>query len=287
MKAEISIAIIQMTSTDSPDQNFKTIYNLLDSISDPIDWAFFPENSMYMKIDENSPKIAFDLNEKYFVELQDLCKRKQFPVLLGSVPVKKPMGVFNSTVVVNAINSVAVYDKIHLFDVDVEGEVVSRESDNFVAGNETIVLSKDGWRLGLSICYDLRFSELYSQYVKDEVDVLLVPSAFLPTTGEAHWQVLLRARAIENQCYVVAPAQVGTHKGTSQTGTNQKTRHTYGHSMVVDPWGRILCDMGQEETPRLEIVNLSKEEIKKVKTQIPMKQHRKILWDKPQKGESR
>lgn len=277
MKSEIKIAVVQMTSTENVEENLNTLVGLINSVSEPIDWIFTPENTLYMRVEDNKTEFYFDLTEKYFLVLQKLSQQKQVPILLGSVPVKKNDGIFNSSVVVNAINSVSVYDKIHLFDVDVKGEKSLRESDRFKSGEETIVLSKDSWRLGLSICYDLRFSELYSQYVNDEVDIINVPSAFLKTTGEAHWHVLLRARAIENQCYVVAPAQVGTHVGPSG-----KVRSTYGHSLVVSPWGEILVDL-KTQSPKIEIVTLKKSEIQKVRQQIPMMKHRKLVFDRPSK----
>lgn len=264
----------QLSSSDDIESNFQQIYKLVSEINEPIDWVMFPENALYMKIDADSPGVSFDLSEDYFKKLQELCKEKQFPIVLGSVPVKKSGKVFNSTVVVNAVNSAAVYDKIHLFDVDVSGEKSLRESDQYSHGKETIVISRDGWRMGLSICYDLRFAELYSQYVKDQVDVLLVPAAFLKTTGKAHWHVLLRARAIENQCYVVAPAQVGPNRGKSGN-----VRETFGHSLIVDPWGEVICDM-LESPPAIEIVTLSKEKIEEVRKQIPMINHRKLQPEK-------
>lgn len=270
MKKEISIALVQLTSTDNVDYNFKIIYDLISQITENVDWVVLPENALYFRIDEQSPKVSFDLTESYFQDLQKLCERKQFPIILGAIPVKKEGHIYNSTVVVNAINSAAIYDKIHLFDVEVEGERSVRESDQFKPGKETIVISRDGWRLGMSICYDLRFAELYSQYVKDQVDIIFVPAAFLSTTGKAHWHVLLRARAIENQCYVVAPAQSGKHSGLSG-----KVRETYGHSLIVDPWGEVICDMG-EASPNIAILKLSKDKIEKVKKQIPMIHHRKL-----------
>ena len=273
MKKDISIALIQLSSSDNVEENFKLIYELVSHIDEPVDWVVLPENALYMRIDEQSPDAAFDLTEPYFTKLQELCKEKQFPIILGSVRVKKPEGIFNSTVVVNAVNSAAVYDKIHLFDVEVEGEKSLRESDQYNAGGETIVISREGWRMGLSICYDLRFAELYSQYLKDQVDVLMVPAAFLKTTGKAHWHVLLRARAIENQCYVVAPAQMGPNIGKSG-----KVRDTYGHSLIVDPWGEVVCDL-LESTPAVEVVTLTKDKIESVRKQIPMFQHRKLQRD--------
>src|SRR5690606_14018795 len=129
-----------------------------------------------------------------------------------------------------------VYSKIHLSDVEVDGAPPVRESDHFWPGEKAETWQILVWRFGLSICFDFRFAELYAHYA-GVLDAILIPSAFLVPTGEAHWNVLIRARVIENQAFVIAPAQTGAHR--SETGA---VRKTYGHSMVVDPWGRVLLD---------------------------------------------
>jgi nitrilase len=129
---------------------------------------------------------------------------------------------------------VARYDKIHLFDVLVEGDSkrVYQESAGVEPGNELVVADTPFGRIGLSVCYDLRFPEMFRGLAASEMDLLMVPSAFTAVTGKVHWEVLLRARAIENLCYVVAPAQAGRHEGG---------RETYGDSLIVDPWGEVLA----------------------------------------------
>ncbi|MCB1083066.1 MAG: hypothetical protein KDK61_02050 [Simkania sp.] len=247
------MALIQISSTDNVEENFKQIYKLISEIPQNVDWVVLPENALYMRIDNDAPQVTFDLSEKYFHQLQELCKEKQFPVLLGSVPVRKANKVYNSTVVVNAVNSAAIYDKIHLFDVDVKGEKSLRESELYSAGSETIVLSREGWRFGLSICYDLRFAELYTQYLKDHVDVLLVPSAFLKTTGAAHWHVLLRARAIENQCYVVLAGNVGNLPQVKNMDIQ------YAQSAILTPCDFVFSRDGiaADSTPNTEMLILA------------------------------
>ena len=132
----------------------------------------------------------------------------------------------------------AQYDKIHLFDTGVIGTAASKESDIFVPGNRAVLAPTSAGRLGLSICYDLRFPHLYRDLAKAGAELLAVPSNFLETTGRAHWHVLLRARAIENGCYVLAPAQCGE----SRPG-----KRSFGHSLIVDPWGEVLADAGADE----------------------------------------
>ena len=160
--------------------------------------------------------------------------------------------------------------KPYLFDVDVVGAPQARESAAFSYGAKAQVITLNGWKIGLSICYDLRFSELYSKYAQKNVDVILVPSAFLVPTGKAHWHSLLRARAIESQAFIVAAAQSGDHQNA-----NAQHRYTYGHSLVVDPWGVVLKDL---ETPGadLAVVELDSAQLKKVREQIPMAKHRRL-----------
>lgn len=131
----------------------------------------------------------------------------------------------------------ARYDKIHLFDVDLPGGLRSRESDRYRAGEQAVVAGLPWGRLGMTVCYDLRFPMLYWDLARAGADFLAVPSAFTRTTGKAHWHALLRARAIETGCYVIAPAQCGDHAGG---------RESYGHSLVVEPWGGIVADGGEQ-----------------------------------------
>jgi predicted amidohydrolase len=162
---------------------------------------------------------------------------------------------------------VARYRKIHLFDVDIPGGATLRESDATAAGADAVVIDIDGAPVGLSICYDLRFPELYRALVKDRgAQVLLVPSAFTAHTGAAHWHVLLRARAIEDQAWVVAPAQWGRQ--------NEK-RESYGHSLVVDPWGSIVGEQADDDG--VVVATLEGAAVEKRRTQMPCLTHA-VLW---------
>ncbi len=271
-KEKIKVALVQMTSTDDVEANQKQILSLLSEIekSESIDLVVFPENSLFLRVDSGSNVQSFDLSEAFFLELQEFCLRSKAKILLGSLPVKEAQSVSNAMVLVCSEEPPrVVYRKIHLFDVEVEGQKPVRESDQFRHGSQTAIINLYGWKLGLSICYDLRFSELYLKYAKAEVDAILVPSAFLVPTGQAHWHILLRARAIECQSYVLAPAQGGIHKG-KKSGE----RETFGHSLAVDPWGRIICEISV--SPSFEVVELSLKELQRVRKQIPMKDHRRL-----------
>jgi len=181
----------------------------------------------------------------------------------GSVPLlsRDPGKVTNTCLVFDAGGArVARYDKIHLFGLDTETERY-HESVTVAAGSTTIAVDSPFGRLGLSICYDLRFPELYRRLAP--VDIIFVPSAFTATTGRAHWEILLRARAIENLAYVVAPAQGGTHANG---------RQTHGHTMVIDPWGRVLDCL--PEGPGVVVAEIDSAERSRLRASLPALEHR-------------
>jgi predicted amidohydrolase len=177
---------------------------------------------------------------------------------------------FNSSLVFSPLGQCLTrYDKIHLFRFD-NGQERFDESRTLLAGSQPAsfeLCSTDGqtWRVGLSVCYDLRFPELYRSYARAGIDLLLVPSAFTHTTGQAHWEVLLRARAIENLAFVAAPAQGGLH---------ENGRRTWGHSMLVDPWGRILAQ--REEGPGVVLAELDWGRLLECRQQLPALEHRRL-----------
>ena len=160
----------------------------------------------------------------------------------------------------------AVYRKLHLFDVDVPG-MRFHESDTCVPGDEVVVADSPAGRLGLSICYDLRFPELYRAHVDQGAQLLAVPSAFTATTGKAHWEPLLRARAIETQCYVLAPGQVGHHDDGG-------LRHSHGHSMIIDPWGAVVAQCS--DGPGRALAELDLQRVAQVRKGMPVAAHRKV-----------
>lgn len=161
---------------------------------------------------------------------------------------------------------VARYDKIHLFDAMVEdAQGQYRESDTFEPGEEVVVIDTPAGRLGLAICYDLRFPELFRKLREQGAEWVSLPSAFTWTTGDAHWHALLRARAIENQLWMVAPGQ---------GGQNSERRRTYGHSMIVDPWGRVLSEIGEGQG--VVTADLDQERLREIRAQMPVWEHRRL-----------
>lgn len=178
----------------------------------------------------------------------------------GSLSVRRDDGkLANRTYVINPSGDVAAtYDKIHMFDVSLDGGERYNESGTFEPGTKAVTVDLPWGRLGLTICYDLRFPHLFRQLAQAGCHFLTVPSAFTRATGQAHWHVLLRARAIETGCFVFAPAQTGTHAGG---------RKTYGHALIVNPWGGVVVDRGEE--PGLILANVDPAEVAKARAKIP------------------
>jgi predicted amidohydrolase len=269
----MKVSVVQMQSVDSWEVNFERLRHFL---SDPEmknrDLICFPENSLYLRVVEGE-KIPFKtLDWEGFKELSKIARTLSSNLHLGSLPLEEGDLRYNASVFVSREGSVKVsYQKIHLFDIHLEGKKPIRESDVFQEGRSPQLLTHEDWKIGQSICYDLRFSELYSKYAAEEADVILIPAAFLVSTGKAHWDILVRARAIESQCYVLASCQWGEHRSVKSPGA---TRWTYGNTMIVDPWGEVVARA--ENGDQVLHADLRKSVIQKVREQIPMKNHRRL-----------
>lgn len=269
---ELKIALCQMTSIDEVESNLMQIESLIDSIpkSSGVRLAVFPENSLYMRLREGESVRGLLPQDECFSVLSALARERQMHLHL-TTPFRIDGHLYNSSLWVTDQGEVkATYQKMHLFDIALKEGPTVRESDVFRHGSSPSVIEVDGWSIGESICYDLRFAELYSIYARRGVDVILAPAAFLTKTGEAHWDLLVRTRALESQCYLLAPAQAGTHRGQSPG-----VRETYGHSLVVDPWGVVLERLG-EKRPGVSVQTLKRSEIERVRMQVPMKDHRRL-----------
>lgn len=209
----------------------------------------------YELCNEIAEEIPGPSTEKLF----SIAKENNVHILAGSIYEKTPdqNKVYNTSILIDNSGWVnAKYRKIHLFKAQVDGKYID-ESKTFLAGDLPVVGKIGKFKVGLSICFDLRFPELYREYYKQGVDIIAIPSSFTYRTGEAHWETLLRARAIENQCYVLAPNQVGIGNGV----------RTYGHSMIVGPWGDILIEAGDREASIL-FSSISKGELTSRRAQI-------------------
>lgn len=270
-KTGLRSILLQMNSNEDVARNVSQIEDLLRPVAPgAVDIICLPENSLYMRVGRKRPLQSLELHDRAFELLQKICERLNAAMMVGSLPLRESDGVTNATVFLKPNEKPAVvYRKIHLFDVDVAGQPPIRESETFRPGRDPSVVVWRNWRLGLSICYDLRFAELFSHYGEEQVDAILVPSAFLVPTGQAHWHVLLRARAIENQCYVLAAAQAGVH----QNGVGD-TRETFGHTLVVDPWGEILAEGSAHDAELISVV-LDENRVEQVRQQMPQARHRR------------
>jgi deaminated glutathione amidase len=236
------VGLIQMQSGLEPDANLTAAAAAIEEAkSGGADYVLTPEmtNILALKRDDLFAKIVAEESDPTLARLREMARKLSIYVHIGSLAIKaSPDKAANRSFLIDRGGDViARYDKIHMFDVDLAGGESYRESNNFRAGELAVVADLPWGRLGLTVCYDLRFPALYRALAEAGASFLAIPSAFTRQTGEAHWHVLQRARAIENGCFVFAAAQGGRH---------QNGRETFGHSLVIDPWGRILAEGGTE-----------------------------------------
>lgn len=274
-KEELRVALVQMSSKEDVQENYQFILDVLGKIEKSkhqVDLICFPENSLFMRVNDKLAVKIIDLEDLFFTKVAAITKTLRCFIHLGSFATKINDKIYNSTVWVNPRGERRLgYQKMHLFDIELEGQKAIQESATFAHGEIPKIQNVFGWNVGESICYDIRFAELYNYYARNNVDLILIPAAFLATTGKSHWEILVKARAIESQAYVLASCQSGEHK--NQDG---EVRQTFGHSMLVDPWGREILNM--KEDIGYEIKTISKSNILRVRRQIPMTQHRRDFF---------
>lgn len=231
------VAAIQMQSTPYRRDNLAQARALLDEAlkNDP-NIVAFPENMTLLTNDSNLVRESAEtLKGPTIQTLQEWAAEEDIWLLAGSLPLIAPGGkIYNSSVLFSPEGEIhARYDKIHLFDVDVPGDQKYLESKNVKPGTKVVTAETPWGNLGLSVCYDIRFPELYRKHASAGAHAIFIPAAFTAITGAAHWDILTRARAVENQCYVIAPGQ---------TGSPYPGRECYGHTRIVDPWGRVVAE---------------------------------------------
>lgn len=264
------IAIIQMTSLADPAHNIEVIENHLKSLStQAVDCVLLPENALIFGVDKDDyHRYAKPLCQGFLYQsMAEMARAYQLMIVIGSMPVLTERGVTTTCVAIDAKGKyLAHYDKLHMFDAKInDAQGIYTESNYFVAGNELTVMDSPIGQCGLSICYDLRFPQLYNQLAKLGAKVLLVPAAFTYLTGKAHWQTLLTARAIETQSWVVGANQTGTSNG----------RQTWGHSMIVNPWGEIVAELETEEGTLVADIDLAL--VEHIRSAMPMMSHSRFL----------
>ncbi|MEM8787885.1 MAG: carbon-nitrogen hydrolase family protein [Pseudomonadota bacterium] len=262
------VALVQLISSDDPRDNLRAATELIRrAAANGAALVATPEvtNCVSLSRDRQRDVLRTEADDPVLAGLRDLAAELSVHLLIGSLALRTDGPRFaNRSVLVGPAGEIrARYDKIHMFDVQIGPEEVYRESDSYRPGTEATLASLGAATLGLSICYDLRFPHLYRALAQAGAGIIAVPSAFTRPTGAAHWEVLLRARAIETGCFVIAPAQTGRHP--AQPGLRR--RETHGHSMIIDPWGRVLLNMGTP--PGTAAVDLDLAQIAKARARIP------------------
>lgn len=263
------VALLQMTSGISPAENGDALTRAARTAADGgAQMLFAPEMAGLLDRDRAraSQHVGDFAGSPYFAAAVAAARENHLWIHAGSIPHAGVDGKWRnrSFVVDDRGECAAMYDKIHLFDVDLANGESWRESNAYAAGERAVMVDTPVGKLGLTICYDLRFGELFYAYARAGADIIAVPAAFTRPTGEAHWELLLRARAIECGAWIIAPAQNGEHADG---------RATWGHSMVIDPWGRVAHDSGAKNG--VAIVDMDLSLAANARAQIPQLQHRR------------
>ncbi len=270
MTQPLTIACLQLNAGSDIQENAEAITALAEQACDRgAQLLALPENAYFMRGDDRTAPPAETMDSHPGIaHARALATRLSCWMLVGSVFVSSGKRWANRCLLINPQGQLAAqYDKIHLFDIDFGDGETYRESDRIAAGKRMALAELPCGRLGMSICYDVRFPGLYRALAHDGAIACAVPSAFTHRTGQAHWHVLLRARAIENGCYIIAPAQCGTHPGG---------RRTYGHSLIIDPWGEVLAEAG-EDAPGVTLATIDPVRVDAVRRRLPVLQHERAL----------
>ena len=269
----MKVALLQISSSDCPEQNLERVLGMIrEAVSERADIICTPEvtNCISASRSHQLSVLKHEENDPTLAGLRQAARDLGVWLCVGSLALKThdEDGRFaNRSFVIGSDGEVvARYDKIHMFDVEVSEQETYRESDGYRPGNAAVTVETPFGCFGMSICYDLRFPHLYRDLATAGAEILLVPAAFSPVTGKAHWRPLLQARAIENGCFVLAAAQTGTHEVT-----RGKSRTTYGHSLAVSPWGEIIADAGREQG--IVYVDIDLEEVGTARRRVPSLSH--------------
>jgi predicted amidohydrolase len=271
-----TVAAVQMRSTDDRERNLRTAEALAaEAAGRGAQVIAFPENVADLRAEGSVGPPAEPLNGPTALRFAAMAARHRAWILAGTIALRNAHGRkrLNASILFAPDGAVAaVYRKMHLFDVAIPGCAEFRESKTVAAGDTPVVAATPLATFGLSICYDLRFPELYRHLAIAGADVLFVPSAFTAYTGRSHWTALLRARAIENLAYVVAPAQWGRHHAE---------RNSYGHTSVIDPWGRVVAERARGTGVVLARIDLAR--VARLRRELPALDHvrRELLGGRP------
>src|SRR5689334_14391133 len=267
-RLSFNAAMIQMRSGLDPAANLAGALDLIDRAKQArADYVLTPEmtNILAARREQLFAKIVAEEQDVTLATLREVARKLAIYIHIGSLAVKaSPEKAANRSFLIDRRGDVvARYDKIHMFDVDLAGGESYRESNTYRPGELAMLADLPWGRLGLTVCYDLRFPALYRALAEAGASFLAIPSAFTRQTGEAHWHVLLRARAIENGCFVFAAAQAGKH---------EVGRQTYGHSLIVSPWGEILVE-ADGDTPGVIVADVDMGQVQEARSRVPSLQH--------------
>lgn len=239
------VGLVQMTSSDDPSENLANATTFVEkAVAGGARFVLTPEvtNCVSASRPRQNEVLTYEADDPTLSALRKLAKAHDIWLLIGSLALKSgddDRFVNRSLLIAPSGEVAARYDKMHMFDVALSETETYRESDGYKPGDRAVVSHVDGTGVGLTVCYDVRFPYLYRDLAQAGASMLTVPSAFSPDTGPMHWEPLLRARAIETGCFVLAPAQTGEH-----TASRGRARQTWGHSLAIDPWGRVIADGG-------------------------------------------
>ena len=266
-------AVVQLCSTEDIEHNLTTTETQIRKAADRgARLICVPENFAFLRTSQATPELYVSLDHEIVGRMKALAAELSVDVILGSIPEPSTVGrkVHNTSVYIDSAGEVrGAYRKMHLFDIDIPGQVTLRESDTITPGAEPVLVDAGLGPVGLSICYDLRFPELYRRLRMDGARVLTCPAAFTLQTGKDHWFPLLRARAIENQCYVLAAGQSGKHGGK---------RDSYGKSVIIDPWGIPLAIAADGVGIATAEIDFDQQD--RIRAGLPCAQHRHpAFWD--------
>ncbi len=265
--ASFKVGLVQMRSGLDPQANLTSLLSSIDEAKrNGADYVQTPEmtNILALKREHLFANIVAEEHDPTLATLRELAQKLSIYIHIGSLALKiSPDKAVNRAFVIDRSGEIAArYDKIHMFDVDLAGGESYRESANYRPGDLAVLTDLPWGRLGVTICYDLRFPALYRALAEAGASFLAIAAAFTKQTGEAHWHVLMRARAIENGCYVIAAAQGGQH---------ENGRSTFGHSIVVDPWGKIVAEGGTE--PGVIMAEIDPAAVAAARSKVPSLNH--------------
>ncbi|MDH4128447.1 MAG: carbon-nitrogen hydrolase family protein [Spirochaetota bacterium] len=260
------IAAIQLNSTEDRISNIrKTVYYIEEAVKNKAQLIALPENFAYLKIEGEAYPFLESFEGELIMTLRGLARQHRVYILTGSFPesIDGTNKTYNTSIMLNSNGEIiGHYRKIHLFNYGINTDTSYQESNYVKPGTETSVIDTEWCKVGITICYDLRFPELYRVLALKGAKIIFVPSAFTMSTGKDHWEVLLKARAIENQVYIVAPNQFGKHS---------ENRVSYGHSMIVGPWGTPVAQAQDRE--EIIYANIDFDYLEKVRQKLPSLNH--------------